>query len=352
MKIFVHECITGGGLPSSMIVPTLLAEGRMMLEALLSDLFRLEEHHMVLLIDRRRLKQVPLHPRLRVVHCGRSYRRILTEMVEQADAALLVAPETAGLLEGITAIVEARGRLVLGSSTVGIKAAGDKAVTYRLLKARGIPSPETHLVPHLGDALPLARHLGYPVVVKPVDGVGCQSVFVARGEPELQRAFATARRECGPAALLLQSYAEGVHASVSLVTDGVRSLPLTLNLQEIRGRPRLRYGGGRVPLDHPLRPLAFRRAGEVVEAIPGLKGYVGIDMVLTDRDAVVIEVNPRLTTSYVGIQKVLQQNLAALIIDAVRGKLPDRRQIRIAGTATFTTRSCEDSGRRSNRWFA
>jgi predicted ATP-grasp superfamily ATP-dependent carboligase len=351
MKIFVHECITGGGLPSSMIVPTLLAEGRMMLEALLSDLLRLEEHHVSLLNDRRRLKQLPLHPRLRVIQCGRSYRRIFTEMVEQADAAFLVAPETDGLLEGVTAIVEARGRLVLGSSTMGIKAAGDKAVTYQLLKASGIPSPETHQVTHLDDAQPLARHLGYPVVVKPVDGVGCQSVFIARHEMELRRAFTTAARETGQDTLIVQPYIEGVHASVSLLTDGVRSLPLTLNLQEINGRTRLTYRGGRVPLDHPLRSLAFRRAAEVVKAIPGLRGYVGIDLVLTDRDVVVIEVNPRLTTSYMGIQMILHQNLAALIIDAVRGKLPEPGQIQMAGTATFTTRFCEGAKRRSKRWF-
>ncbi len=350
MKIFVHESITGGGLGSSMIVPTLLAEGRMMLDALLTDLLRLEEHQLLLLIDRRRLEQVPLHPRLRVVDGRRGYHRIFREMVEEADAALLVAPETAGLLEGITAIVEASGKLVLGSSTAGIKVAGDKALTYQLLKTSGIPTPETHRIRHVDDTATLARHLGYPVVIKSLDGVGCQSVFIARRELELQRALGAAWREMGPEVLLLQPYAEGVHASVSLVTDGVRSLPLTLNLQEIRGRTRLRYHGGRVPLEHPLRSLAFRRAEQVVMAIPGLKGYVGIDMVLTDRDAVVIEVNPRLTTSYVGIQRVLRQNLATLILDAVGGRLPDPGQIQIVGTVKFTTRSCEGADRRSNRW--
>ncbi len=214
-----------------------------------------------------------------------------------------------------------------------------------------IPTPETHQVRHVEGLAPLARHLGYPVVVKPLDGVGCQSVFIARQEMELRRAFTTAARETGQETLIVQPYIEGVHASVSLLTDGVRSLPLTLNLQEINGRTRLTYRGGRVPLDHPLRSLAFRRAAEVVKAIPGLKGYVGIDLVLTDRDVVVIEVNPRLTTSYVGIRMILHQNLAALIIDAVRGKLPEPGQIQIAGTATFTTRSCEGVKRRSQRWF-
>jgi predicted ATP-grasp superfamily ATP-dependent carboligase len=351
MKILVHESITGGGLDSSRIVPTLLAEGRMMLQALLSDLIRLEDHQILLLIDRSRVTRVPHHRSLRVIDSGRDYRRLFVELVEEADAAFLIAPEAGGLLEGLTAVIEASGKVVLGSGTTGIKAAGDKALTHQLLTSSNIPTPETHQVRHVEELAPLARHLGYPVVVKPLDGVGCQSVFIARHEMELRRVFTTAARETGQDTLIVQPYIEGVHASVSLLTDGVRSLPLTLNLQEINGRTRLTYRGGRVPLDHPLRSLAFRRAAEVVKAIPGLRGYVGIDLVLTDRDVVVIEVNPRLTTSYVGIQKILHQNLAALIIDAVRGKLPEPGQIQIAGTATFTTRSCEGAKRRRTRWF-
>ncbi|HZY31514.1 MAG TPA: ATP-grasp domain-containing protein [Candidatus Methylomirabilis sp.] len=352
MKIFVHESITGGGFDSSRIAPTLLAEGRMMLEALVTDLLCLEEHELLLLIDRRRVDRVPPHRRLRVVDLRKSYRQGYTDMVEEADAALLIAPETGGFLEELTAVVEARGKFVLGSSSLGVKSAADKALTYQLLQASGIPTPVTHEVRHSDELVPLARQIGYPVVVKPRDGVGCQSVFFARRDEELQRAFATARRETRQETVLLQSYVEGVHASVSLLTDGMRCLPLTLNLQEIGGRTRVRYHGGQVPLEHPRRPLAFRRAREVVAAIPGLRGYVGIDVVLTDRDAVVIEVNPRVTTSYVGLRKVLRSNPAALMLGAAGGNLPDPGEIEIVGTARFTTRSTGGANLRGVRWSA
>jgi predicted ATP-grasp superfamily ATP-dependent carboligase len=58
------------------------------------------------------------------------------------------------------------------------------------------------------------------------------------------------------------------------------------------------------------------------EAIPGLRGYVGVDLVLSDTDAVLIEINPRLTTAYVGLRRALEQNVAALIVDACAGSLP------------------------------
>lgn len=69
-------------------------------------------------------------------------------MVEEADAAFLIAPETDGRLEAITAMVEDCGKLVIGSSAAGIKAAGNKMLTHQLLTARGVPTPRTlHLRP-------------------------------------------------------------------------------------------------------------------------------------------------------------------------------------------------------------
>ena len=56
----------------------------------------------------------------------------------------------------------------------------------------------------------------------------------------------------------------------------------------------------------------------------GLRGYVGVDLVLTDADAVVIEVNPRLTTAYLGVRAALDENIAALALEACAGRLPDR----------------------------
>lgn len=313
----------------------------MMLEALLADLLSLREHRLSVQVDPRYLPQNRSRPGLRVVDGRNCGDQCFRQMVEEADAAFLIAPETDDQLEAITAMVEGCGKLVVGSSAVGVKAAGDKMLTYRLLKAHDIPTPKTIRLRPADDPASIGRRLGCPVVVKPIDGVGCHSVFIARQPSELERTIAAARQKAPGKSLLAQSYIDGVHASVSFLTDGSRSLPLTLNLQEIRGRSRLRYNGGCVPFEHPLRALAFKRAKEIVQAIPGLKGYVGIDLVLTDHDAVVIEVNPRLTTSYVGVRQVLGQNPAALILDAVAGKLPDAAEIDIIGSARFTTRSCE-----------
>ena len=58
-------------------------------------------------------------------------------------------------------------------------------------------------------------------------------------------------------------------------------------------------------------------------------GYVGVDLVLGDNadgnGDRVIEINPRLTTSYVGLRAAAQANLAAAMLAAAEDRRPDMR---------------------------
>jgi predicted ATP-grasp superfamily ATP-dependent carboligase len=347
MKIFVYESITGGGPTSSTISGSLIAEGRMMLESILEDLSCLNGHRLFCLIDPARARRAPCHPGLQVEVSQGDGLRQFRQMVEEVDAVLPIAPETGGLLEALTAVVERSGKVLLGSTSRGIHVAANKVATHQLLRRSGIPTPATAHIRGSDDPVAAADGLGYPVVVKPIDGAGCRGVYVAKDGGALRRAVAGARREAGGATCVVQSFVPGVHASVSLLTDGTRCLPLTLNSQEIRGRTRLSYAGGRVPLDHPLRPRAFELAKRIIGAIRGLKGYVGIDMVLTDREVFVIEVNPRLTTSYVALRRIIHGNLGRMIVRAAAGDLPHPREVETLGAAEVR---CERPGPAAGRF--
>ena len=58
--------------------------------------------------------------------------------------------------------------------------------------------------------------------------------------------------------------------------------------------------------------------------MPPARGYVGVDLVLGDDESgagdAVIEINPRLTTSYVGLRKLVRENLAAAMLAAAMGE--------------------------------
>ncbi|HZN36170.1 MAG TPA: ATP-grasp domain-containing protein, partial [Pirellulaceae bacterium] len=83
--------------------------------------------------------------------------------------------------------------------------------------------------------------------------------------------------------------------------------------------------GGRLPLSEALSARARRLAEAAVSALPPATGYVGVDVILGaagngDR---VIEINPRLTTSYVGLRAFAKCNLAAAMLAVAEGREPD-----------------------------
>ena len=121
----------------------------------------------------------------------------------------------------------------------------------------------------------------------------------------------------------MQRYVEGIAASVSLLVAGERSTVLSLNKQRVRAGIPFAYDGGVAAVDHPRRREACELAQRAVALVPGLRGYVGVDVVLGEDRTWLIEINPRPTTSYVGLRRVIDLNMAAAIWRAcTEGVLP------------------------------
>ena len=90
--------------------------------------------------------------------------------------------------------------------------------------------------------------------------------------------------------------------------------------QHLSEEGRFHYLGGTVPLETALAERATRLAEPALRCVPGLRGWVGVDVVLgTERDWA-IEINPRLTTSYVGLRRLAGSNLMQTLLDVVGGK--------------------------------
>ena len=68
---------------------------------------------------------------------------------------------------------------------------------------------------------------------------------------------------------------------------------------------------------------------KIAAALPGLWGYIGVDIIETVHGPRILEINPRLTTSYVGIKQATGISVAEQVITMLHSDpelLPDRNQ--------------------------
>lgn len=322
--------MTGGGWAAE-DPPPLAGEAAAILRAVLMDFTRWSPVPVVTTWDDRREtpplpadEVVPIHPA--------SYREELARAARRCGAAVVIAPETGGVLERVTALLEDDGVIVVGSPAAAVAAAADKARCMRTLTEAGVPCPDS-TVTTPGAAAADARRMGYPVVLKPRLGAGCERVVLVQAEDDLDAVLASSGL-LGEASFLLQEYVDGDAVSVSLLVADGRVTPLGVNAVDVLPGAPFEYRGGVAGIEHPRRAALVSVACAAVGALKGLRGYVGVDLVVAGDECVVIEVNPRITTSYVGLRRVLPVNLAGLLWRVgVEGEAPG--ELPLLGSAAF-----------------
>jgi predicted ATP-grasp superfamily ATP-dependent carboligase len=104
-----------------------------------------------------------------------------------------------------------------------------------------------------------------------------------------------------------------------LVRDGAARV-LSCNRQRVTiDDGRVRYHGGVVGGLEARRAAVAPIAARIAKAIPGLWGYVGVDLIDSPAGPLVLEINPRLTTSYFGLAAAIGRNPAGMVLGLLPG---------------------------------
>jgi predicted ATP-grasp superfamily ATP-dependent carboligase len=317
VKIFVHEYICGGGLAGQALPESLAAEGRAMWTAALEDFAALPGAEVHTLADRRFDVTVPgVHAQ--PVGPG-DEPAAFGELAAACDFTLVIAPEFDGLLEARCRRALAAGGHLLGPSAEAVAVAADKPTLDGRLLAAGLPTPWGQWLRRQGDHMSAEP---FPAVLKPARGAGSQGVFLVADRAGLAAATEAAVSEGVRESVYLQPHIPGRPASIALLVGPEAVAPLMPAFQHLSDDGRFRYLGGSAPPPPELFERAVDLGRRAVAAVPGLRGYVGVDLILgetADAD-VVIEINPRLTTSYVGLRVLSEVNLAGQMLNAVLGR--------------------------------
>ncbi|MDH5639164.1 MAG: ATP-grasp domain-containing protein, partial [Nitrospinota bacterium] len=164
MKILLFEYLCAGG--EEDIPASLADEGVAMLRAAMRDFARVAEPFTI--VGKRFLPRLAGAGEARTI--GKAPVDAFAEALEECDAALIIAPETGGVLSRYTFMAEFRGIRNLGCRAEAMECAGNKLIFARRMEELGIPHPSTfHATCYFdSSAAPLGRW-----VAKPVDGAGC-----------------------------------------------------------------------------------------------------------------------------------------------------------------------------------
>lgn len=296
MTIFIYEHLTSGALADEAFSPGLMHEGDAMLQALCQDLTALG-HQLCVMRDTRLPELNDTYGNIHVLPISSEleYHQVWQESQKTYQGFVVIAPETEGILQRLVANLEQKQKQHFGASAEAIALCSDKLKCCRILQQANIATPETRLaLDWLNDA-----HSGEDWIIKPIDGAGCEDTFRLNREQTTDYLFRLSHKQLEQT--IIQPFILGDTLSLSLFIENTKSSLLSVNRQHINISDQHQLTLSHCePTNEPL--LHQQEVETLIQKIhatmPGLWGFVGIDLIYSEGKLWVIEINPRLTSSY------------------------------------------------------
>lgn len=311
----MFEYITGGGFNKQELSDSLAAEGSLMLNALLENLIRLNSHEVTVMMDWRLTESISMAGiNAVVIRSEHDISEEFARLVKQADLVWPIAPEFDGILQNLCQSVASLGKILLTSPTMAVAIAGNKFKTYELLNRHHIASVPTRMLDDTYFSSSDRLRAGGEWMIKPVDGVGCADSYVITNLLEFER-IATRKSP-----YIIQPHLHGAKTSLSCLFKQGRGWLVCVNLQRFALINRQYHLADIVVNHHSDLGYYQQLIDKIARVLPELWGYVGIDLIETVEQTWVLEINPRLTTSFVGIYDALGINVVEMVVQLLHGE--------------------------------
>ncbi len=308
MRVLVYEFITGGGLIGANLPTALAHEARMMVAALVRDLGEIRGVTVSVCQDPR-VELPALNALWLVPRAGEDGEALFHRALALCDAVWPIAPESGGVLERLSREILGAGKLLLGSTPAAVRLAASKRATAEALRAAGVAS-----VPTYANATDMAHSDG-AWVVKPDDGAGCVGARILPGSAAASAFLSDAR----DGSWVAQPWLTGQALSLSVLCKDGRAALLSVNQQRVAvDLGEVKVTALTINARRDTTGDYQRIAAAIVAALPGLWGYVGVDLIDTASGPVVLEVNPRLTTSFCAMREAFGENIGRRVVDLLR----------------------------------
>lgn len=276
MKVLIFEYITANGEMSE----SLQHEGQMMLDALLNNFSSLSDVEVIV-----------------------ATKNNFQNQLKNVDAAWIIAPEFDGILEHFCRIVESENKMLLTSSSKAVAQTANKLTTFQMLSDAKIQTVPTEIF-NRTEYYDTTKEW----IIKPIDGAGAENTFLLTTQnhwsalPYFEKA------------MLIQPHIHGQKLSLSCIFKNGQARLLCVNLQQFEIENQ-QFFLKNINVNFKQDDGRYQQlASQIATAFPDLVGYVGIDLIENETACWVLEINPRLTTSFVQIEKKLGLNVAKLVL--------------------------------------
>jgi len=344
-SILVFEYFTASGEKDRCII----SEAEELIFALLDDL---KEYNVDLVINKSYEDVIAQYDNVNPILIDENIIDWLKDNAANFKNAIFIAAENNNNLYNITKILEENNVNLYTSTSEACLKSSDKYETYESLPIN-IPQPKSfrfkidqrgywkRAIENLHEKWQAEDPLTpLKLIIKPLMGVDCEDIVIIEKIEDLtldlDKIFTPGSR------VLVQEYIEGTDISVSLISDGENAVPLSLNEQYVELKDdKGRYLGGKLPFENKYGDEALEIAKKAVESMEGLKGFVGVDLIINadEKDiysVYLLEINSRFTTPYVGLKQISNINIGDSIIKLIDGKISiDDLEISLDGTVEF-----------------
>ena len=205
-----------------------------------------------------------------------------------------------------------RATMTSRTSAIAVDVASDKSLTNALLNAAGLPVPRSTVVGSVEEAVEGARTIGYPCVVKPLDGNHGRGVNLdLRDEASVRIAYPRARAESRAGDVVVETYVHGndyrclvIGGRMAAIAERVPAGVTGDGIHTVRDLVDLENADPRRGIGHE-KVLTKIRVDEAAEELLGAQGY-GLDAVPPAGTRIKLALTGNMSTGGTSIDRTLE----------------------------------------------
>lgn len=246
------------------------------------------------------------------------FERAFIKCLKQADLVWIIAPECEDILLNLTRQSETANVPLIGVPSTIVDLAADKLKTSAWLVSLNINTPTTMSIDDWQAQQP-DIHPQQSWFAKPIKGVGCEGIIALPDSQAVSRWLVNQPQKTLNDYFLQAEVQHSQAASFSMLCHDGRGILLSCNrlvVESTNGAIVLKQIIVNGLADHwsMFQALADRIAAQ----LPDLRAYLGVDVMFDEQtgEISVLELNPRLSSSYVGLAEATGQNIAQSLLDA------------------------------------